>query len=210
LVDAIRLLQIDESNIGDHARLRPEDRCYFLFEYTSGVTWAFSKTNNLISNLKKKPSISSANELYWKGQAIAQAAASLRQALNPAALDSVTMVPVPGSKAVGHVDHDARMEKICRLIRPKLDVRALVVQSASTTPAHEAGEGERISVEELLDLYTIDETLTVPVPTALWIMDDVLTAGTHFRAMQIVLSGRFPGVPIFGIFIARRVFPVAD
>jgi hypothetical protein len=41
------------------------------------------------------------------------------------------------------------------------------------------------------------------------ILDDVLTAGTHFRAMSIVLSQRFPGVPIVGLFIARRVFPPA-
>jgi len=38
------------------------------------------------------------------------------------------------------------------------------------------------------------------------ILDDVLTAGTHFRAMQTVLSDRFPGVPIIGLFVARRVF----
>ena len=39
------------------------------------------------------------------------------------------------------------------------------------------------------------------------IVDDVLTAGTHYRAMQTVLSQRFPGVPINAIFMARRVFP---
>lgn len=44
------------------------------------------------------------------------------------------------------------------------------------------------------------------MPSTVWIMDDVLTAGTHYRAMHIALSQRFPGVPIYGVFLARRVF----
>jgi hypothetical protein len=206
LVDALRLLQIDLSNIGDHARLLDSDRCYFLFEYTSGKTWAFSRTNSLISNLKKKPSICSENEFYYKRQAVGQAAAALRQALNAGALPSVTLVPVPGSKVAGHPDFDPRMEQICRMISQDLDVRNLVIQTASTEAAHEASTGDRIAVDELLAIYAIDETCVHPKPSTIWIIDDVLTAGTHFRAMQIKLMERFPGVPIFGIFIARRVF----
>jgi hypothetical protein len=80
----------------------------------------------------------------------------------------------------------------------------------STAAAHEAGSGERPSVEDLLAIYEIDETLAQPAPTAIGIFDDVLTAGTHYRAMEITLRNCFPGVPIFGIFIARRVFPTSD
>jgi hypothetical protein len=203
---ADRLQQIDASNIEDHARIGPDDRCYFLFEYTSGKTWAFSRTNSLISNLKKKPSQCSANELYYKDQAIRQAAAALREVLNADGLRSVTLVPVPGSKAADHPDFDPRIERVCRLIAPGIDVRSLVVQTSSTAAAHEAGDGDRVTVEELLAVYAIDETRCDPVPTTTWIIDDVLTAGTHFRAMQIVLAQRFPGVPIYGVFIARRVF----
>jgi hypothetical protein len=159
--------------------------------------------------LKKKPSVSSENELYYKRKAIGQVAAALRGSLNANALGTVTLVPVPGSKAIGHPDYDARMEQICRLIRLGLDIRNLLVQSESTEAAHEAVDGDRIAVEDLLAFYSIDEALAAPPPTALWIMDDVLTAVTHFRITQIVLSARFPGTPIFGIFVASRVFPVA-
>ena len=206
MADAIRLSEIDLSNIGDHARLGPGDRCYFLFEYTSGKNYAFSRTNSLISNLKKKPSISSESELYYKQQATNQVAIALRQALNADGLSKVTLVPIPGSKMPGHPDFDPRMERVCRLIALGADVRSLVVQTASTEAAHEADHGERITVDKLVGVYAIDEHLCTPAPTAFWIIDDVLTAGTHFRAMQIVLSQRFPDVPIYGIFIARRVF----
>ncbi|MDO8885773.1 hypothetical protein, partial [Candidatus Oleimmundimicrobium sp.] len=59
----------------------------------------------------------------------------------------------------------------------------------------------------LLNLYMIDEGIAHPAPQAIGIVDDVLTAGTHYRAMYTVLANRFPGVPIIGLFVARRVFP---
>lgn len=71
--------------------------------------------------------------------------------------------------------------------------------------AHESTQ--RPTVEDLLGVYQIDERLVSPQPTSIGIFDDVLTAGTHFVAVKTMLSGRFPGVPILGCFIARRVFP---
>jgi len=91
--------------------------------------------------------------------------------------------------------------------QPAPDVRALVRQAASTTASHEVGQGDRVTVEDLLDLYSIDETIAAPAPQAIGIVDDVLTAGTHYRAMHTVLAARFPNVPIIGLFVARRVFP---
>jgi len=41
------------------------------------------------------------------------------------------------------------------------------------------------------------------------VFDDFLTTGSHFRAMTSVLEAEFPGVPITGLFIARRV-PQSD
>jgi hypothetical protein len=100
------------------------------------------------------------------------------------------------------------MERIARLIRPGVDVRALVVQEGSTAATHEVGlGGDRVTVEELLKLYRINEGLVAPPPKAIGVLDDVLTAGTHFRAMKTVLARRFPSVSITGLFIARRVFP---
>lgn len=64
-----------------------------------------------------------------------------------------------------------------------------------------------MTVEELLQLYSIDESVAAPMPGAIGIVDDVLTAGTHYRAMHTVLANRFPGVPIIGLFVARRIFP---
>jgi predicted amidophosphoribosyltransferase len=208
LVDPIRLSQIDEASRGDHYHLTSDDHCFYLYEYTSHRDYSFSATNNLISNLKKKPSQADQAHYWYKGQAINACGRALGAALNPNWLGSATLVPVPGSKAADHPDHDDRMERICRLMRqPPPDVRALVRQAASTAAAHEAAQGDRVTVEALLELYAIDEAHTAPAPQAIAIVDDVLTAGTHYRAMHRVLANRFPGVPIIGLFVARRVFP---
>lgn len=207
LAEMVRLSKIDDSNREDHARLTDADGCLYLFEYTSGKGYSFSATNNLISNLKKKPSTRGKAGYQYKQQAITQCAAALTSTLNPAWLDEATLVPVPGSKVQGHVDYDDRIEKICRGIRQQIDVRALVQQTASTDASHEAAPGSRVTVDELLTVYKINEALVAPPIRSIGIIDDVLTAGTHFRAMDTILRARFPGIPIVGIFIARRVFP---
>jgi hypothetical protein len=211
LVDEIRLSLIDESNRDDHSRLTANDSCYYLFEYTSHRGYSFSSTNQLIANLKKKPSTAGQQGYHYKARAITSCGRHLGAALNPAWLADATLVPVPGSKAQGHLDHDDRIERICRAMRqPPPDVRALVTQTASTTASHEAAVGDRVTVEQLLAVYAINEALAAPAPTSIAIVDDVLTAGTHYRAMHSILSARFPNVPLIGLFVARRVFPEDD
>jgi hypothetical protein len=133
----MRLSVIDDSNRGDHTLLQPDDACFYLYEYTSGRDYKFSATNDLINNLKKKPTASPA-QLGYKARAIATCAATLRAALNPAWLERVTIVPIPGSKAAGHPDIDNRMEQVARQIGPNLDVRNLVIQGQSTNAERRA------------------------------------------------------------------------
>ena len=204
----VRPRQIDGSNVGEHAHLTANDECYYLREYTSGGNYKISETNSLISNLKKKPSEQNTKPGYhYKQQAIRTCCEALRQALNPVWLKDATLVPVPGSKVMGDPDHDDRMERVCRGIAEGLDVRPLVVQTTSTDRAHEAGPGGRPVIDSLLEVYQIEEKFAEPPPKQIGIVDDVLTTGCHFKAMQTILGKRFVGAQIVGIFIARRIFP---
>ena len=74
-----------------------------------------------------------------------------------------------------------------------------------------AHDGQRASIQELMDNYRFDETLTTPLRhgTA-FVFDDVLTTGRHFRAMKGKILGRFPQARVIGIFVARRKIPEAD
>jgi hypothetical protein len=70
LASTPRFLKIDDQNRGDHSHLTAADECYFLYEYTSRRNYSFSSTNQLISNLKKKPSQASANEFHMCAAAL--------------------------------------------------------------------------------------------------------------------------------------------
>ena len=99
------------------------------------------------------------------------------------------------------------MLKVCRAIpsAAPIDIRELVIQSASLEAAHESNH--RPTIEELLAVYEIDESKVQPAPERVAIVDDVLTVGTHFKAMKTVLKKRFPAVSIVGFFVARRILP---
>lgn len=199
--------QVDELIRSDHNALSAEDYCIFLREYRANAGFD-GETNSLIWNLKKKPSERlTKGGWQYKAQAITQVSREFASSLRPEWLDEATLVPIPGSKASDHPDYDDRMEQICNGIRECLDVRCIVKQTTSMEASHVAGDGNRASVEELIASYQIDETLANPTPKSIGIFDDVLTVGRHYRAMHTVLSQRFPGVPIIGIFIARTIHP---
>lgn len=155
LANGLRLQTIDDQSRSDHSRLSAGDECFYLYEYTSRKDFSFSATNNLISNLKKKPN---AGGQQYKASAIGDVTRAFAAVINAAWLNGGTLVPVPPSKAKGHADYDDRMLKVCRQIRaaPALDVRELVVQRNSLPTAHESQY--RPTVEELLQQYQIDES----------------------------------------------------
>ncbi|MER8516082.1 hypothetical protein NKH47_24455 [Mesorhizobium sp. M1060] len=204
-----KLTLLDATILPDHTRLTAADECYFWREYTSGRNYAFGPGNDLVSNLKKKPSRSSAAEMGYKRRAIAACSGFFRTAIHPDWLNTATFVPIPGSKAVGDPDFDDRMTEIFRGIRthPPIDVRKMIVQVTSTAAAHESASGERPTVEDLIANYQIDPQTLNPAPTNIGIIDDVLTAGVHYRAVHTLLRAQFPTTRIVGFFVARRVFP---
>jgi hypothetical protein len=44
-----------------------------------------------------------------------------------------------------------------------------------------------------------------PAPDIVVLFDDVLTTGSHFKGIEIVLGERFPGVTVFGLFSCARL-----
>jgi predicted amidophosphoribosyltransferase len=207
LADHIRFRKIDALTLPDHTRLTAEDVCLFLIEKTSHRDYSFSPANQLIANIKRNPATSSPGALRHKNQDMKKCSMALKHALNGDWLQDAVLIPVPPSKAINHPEYDDRMETICRQIGPEVDVRNLVKQNASMVASHERAPGERPTVEELLAVYSIEENLVNGDPKYIGIVDDVLTAGTHYRAMHTILSNRFTNAKIAGIFVARRIFP---
>src|SRR3546814_16894381 len=97
------------------------------------------------------------------------------------------------------------MERICRLMRqPPPDVRALVRQVASTTASHEAGQGVRVTVEHILELYSVTQPIASPKPQTISLVDEVLPAATPYPAMHRHQAAHLPTSPTIAPLVARR------
>jgi predicted amidophosphoribosyltransferase len=70
-------------------------------------------------------------------------------------------------------------------------------------PAHDSEDRPR--PYEIEENYYIIEERSHPAPASIGVFDDILTTGSHFKAIQSILAQRFPNAPIVGIFLARRV-----
>ena len=200
-----RFTKIDDLTRPDHWYLAKDDACYFIGEYTARQPYSFSVTNQLISNFKKTMDRRGRPEWRYKGQAILQAADAFKTALKPDALDRLTFVPIPPSKAKDDPLYDDRLTQMLHAVRPNLslDIREIIVQKTSTDAVH--ASDERPTPQQIEELYRIETTLTTPGPCFIAIVDDILTTGAHFQAAKSILSTRFPEVSVVGLFIARRV-----
>lgn len=198
-----QIRQIGELERRDHWYLTADHRCFFFGEYTARAGFGHSSTNQIITNIKKKPSVRGTPQWDYKRKDMLRVAAAIRGAINATHLDIVTLVPIPPSKLPDHADYDPRMAEIARFVGPKVDVRDLIVPTASREPAHESEN--RIRPDELRATLTLREDLCARPPTEILLIDDVITTGCSFVACSALLAERFPGVPISGIFAARRV-----
>lgn len=205
------LLQIDGTTLGDHYFLCDADLCWYGGDYTARGGFGCSPINNLVSNFKKSVLKRDLPEYYYKERAITSVGRDFAGWFAPATYQQATFVPIPPSKATDHAEYDNRMTLALKCMadvvkathRIEADVRELVVQQGSYAASH-ANPEHRMQPNDLIPLYRINEALIGRVPTHIFVVDDVLTTGSHFVAMKTVLSQRFPGVWIGGLFIARR------
>lgn len=202
-----RLSKIDELTRLDHSYLEPDDECYYLGEYTARMGYAHSDTNQLIYNFKKSPEKKGRPEWHYKEAAIQQVASQFRAIFSDDWLSQkATLVPIPPSKHKADPLYDDRMIRMLRQMTSGLtsDVRELVIQKANMHAAHDETH-QRPTPTDLIANYEVPEDLATPAPRVIAVFDDLITTGCHFKAMQAVLGRRFPGVPMIGFFIARRV-----
>lgn len=165
--------------------------------------------NQLVHNFKKKLTVRGTAQWPHKLRAIAEVAECFRAAFAADAVARVTFVPIPPSRRRDDPLYDDRVLQTLRQMTspyPEADVRELIFQTEGLPPFH---EGTRLAPEDLARYYAVDEVLAASRPAReyVFIVDDVLTTGSHFKAMQTILRPRFPRSNIRGLFIARRIFP---
>lgn len=206
-----RLTEIDKLTRADHYYLTEADNCLFLGEYTARKGFSYSLTNKVVLNFKKSVERRGrAAEWQHKERTIVEVGRAFGGAINQDWLARATLVPVPPSKAKTDPLYDDRMVRMLQSIpsATSLDIRELLIQTQTREAAHDAEV--RPGPDEIARDYRIDDKLCRSTPLVIALFDDVITTGAHFVAAKSVLSARFPQVPVFGFFIARRVPETTD
>jgi hypothetical protein len=195
-----RLRKIDELTRVDHYYLCEDDDCYYLWEWDA-APYSESAATDFIGNFQRDMRFKDAQwPWYFKKQAMLHAAKAIAQTMLPEWQTS-TFVPVPPSRTREDPRHDPRL--ISTLLAPILrvaDARELVIQTTNTQSRE-----KNISPGSRAANWTLDQNLLAPVPRHIVVFDDLLTGGSHFAAMKIVLGSVFPNVAVSGLFLARRL-----
>ena len=210
-----RFSVIDEANRGEYAYILRGDECFYIWERMSHL-WKsrdrldYSKypTNGFISNFQIPVSCKTENPYRFKhkGAAINFAAQALGVLLPAEWRQAGTFVPMPPSKVKDDPEHDPRLLKTLKAVKPLLsDVRELVLQSENVDSKQKG-----LRPEDRSEHYYIHEKVSDPEPSLLFVVDDVLTTGSHFKAVQTVLARRFSDALVCGIFLARAVRPIQE
>ena len=205
---------IDETNRQDHYYLEKKDQCFFCLEYTSGGSYQKSQSNAFILNFKK--SVTKRNnqaEYKYKIKAIEWAAIHFAHVFMEYEVNSI-LVPIPPSKTKEHSEYDDRMLKMLKEVERKLKSKnnshiqtiELVEQIKDMQSVHRSED--RPNVDTLANNYNVDnnsKTSKIVSGKVVFIVDDVLTTGAHFKAMQKAIAKYYSNRTV-GLFLARRIF----
>jgi predicted amidophosphoribosyltransferase len=201
---APRLRRIEGPLLDQHYWLGVGDECWFLREYVPGAGFRHGSTNDLISNLKR-PRGASRAALGHKARAIRQVARELAAALDEPRWRGWVLAPMPPSVLPWEDGYDERMDRVCRRVGRALGNEVAELLVANETVEAASRGGRRMSPAELGDWIDVDEEVVAPWPEQVLVVDDVVTSGAHFVAARRALEGRFPGVRVAGVFVARVV-----
>ena len=211
--DQWTLSAIDDSNRGLHFFLEKTDYCFFCLEYIRRASYQKSYANSFIKNFKKPVNRKGQTDYKYKEKAINTAIENFtRLLLNQSGI----LVPTPPSKTRQHPDYDDRMARTVQGVEKRIEEKQgnkrlkaieLVKQTIDMIPS--SVSEKRPPISELLKGYRIQEdvskeTLDEISEQVIFIMDDMLTTGRHFKAMQQTIAPICRG-PIIGIFLARRI-----
>ena len=205
----MKLTLLDQSQIQQYYYLDDSDDCYCLGLYHPRHGYQGGDLNQLIYNLKKRPTSKNSNPQAYrhKRKAILRISSALRQSMNESCLNNeITLVPVPPSKIIGDPDYDDRILQICNQMVKGLDsphVLDLLSMKKSLVASHLANT-ERPSKVELENNLRLNTPPANQKPRPYIILvDDVITSGAHYSACKEVLTKHYPKVMVMGMFVAR-------
>lgn len=199
----MRQQRIDDLARPDHYYLGAQDICYYFGEYSARRGASFGATNALIANLQQPVHRLGPGPDIRKERAIRQAARMLRAAFDPDELTAITFIPLPQARPKDHPAYDNRIRRMLRSMADGMDVREMLEIISDRDSAEISGV--RQGPEVLFANMRLVPGLMTPRPQAIFLVSDVLTTGAQFVAARRHLNQSLPNVPVYGLFVARKL-----
>ncbi len=198
-----RWRKCDQLNIPHY--LESSDTCIYAREHLEGGYEA-SDSNQLIFNYKKSLRYRKSKQWYWKIKAIDKFAEELWDLRFP---ENSVLIPAPTSNPRNHPENDSRIdETLIKLQGFRTDLQIeKIIDVVKPIPAAHNQEGMRNPDEIIKALKWIGFSSNIKqTPERLFLIDDVVTTGGHFKACKNFILQQISETEIIGIFWAIHVF----
>lgn len=180
-----------------------EDKCVYAREHHPGG-YEVSESNQLIFNYKKPVKYKQSPHYHYKVESIFQFAYEISLLNIPS---GAIFIPVPSSKITSHTEHDDRLIRTLHQYRkqynPEIQIYDIIRATRNIPSAH-TEDGPR-NPRDILPYLQITENPEIGTQHV-FIVDDVVTTGGHFKASQMLLKEHYPDVNFYGLFWALHVF----
>lgn len=183
-----------------------EHKGFYAREYKARQGFDAGETNQLIYNFKKSPSVRNTGQWYYRNQAVLKFAQEASELIRQDAHGVVTAIP--SSKAKSDPEYTNRFEDFFSQLlslRPNLVVNWPVEIAVTVPSAHLNGNRNPDAIKG----NYVWKGFQGEMPNSLIVFDDVVTTGSHFRAMHDFLRENGFNGDLYGIFWARSIFPTA-
>jgi predicted amidophosphoribosyltransferase len=178
-------------------------KIYYLRQYVAGAGYERSETNSLINNLKK-PVDSPKNQLHYKNLAIKKFASELIEGFTQfSTAVPIIMTWIPPSKCKDDPKHDDRIKRVVNIVCNKTGFIPLEVfeNHTSREPLHSGHARNPLLISKNLVWCNLE----LKNCKIIFIIDDILTTGSTFRAIHDKIHDKFPHISVWGFFWAIAV-----
>ena len=188
---------------GQLPHIKKNDFWVYAREYVSGPGYEAGPTNSLILNFKKKPSKKNTPQWPYRENAVKEFKEDIEILLG--SINQAFLTSIPSSKKKNHSEYDNRFEDLFKEIlksHPQWIAEWPVEIKRNKEPSHTSGER---NPETLRENY-LWKGFKNREPEVLYIFDDLITTGAHFRAMSdFLIENKYKG-KIIGICWAKTVW----
>ena len=181
--------------------LGPNDNCYYARDFVARGGYAASEANQLILNFKKPRSRQQTQEWPHKLRAVRQFVRELSSVLP----DGATIASIPTSKERRDPDYDPRLVWTLELLRKMnrgFAIEYPITRKMTTQSVHDGARRNPATICIDLEWKGFQA-----VPDSMFLIDDVITTGAHFKACQQLIREHHSEIEIVGLFWARTIWP---